>query len=72
MQSFRFHRNDNVKTIVRLLIFDIFFQKVLMFFDNYTIVLPTKTHWMGEFMKRFILEHSDEEFYTATSGIQGG
>ncbi len=40
-----------------------------MFFDNYAIALPTKTHWTGEFMKRFILEYSDEEFYTSTSGI---
>ena len=27
------------------------------------------THPAGEFMKRFIIEQSDEEFYTSYSGI---
>ena len=33
------------------------------------MVLFIKTHLAGEFMKRFIIEQSDEEFYTSHSGI---
>jgi hypothetical protein len=30
---------------------------------------PSKSHPAGEFMKRFIIEQSDEEFYTSHSGL---
>ena len=40
-----------------------------MFFDNYAILLRNKTHPAGESMKRFIIEQSDEEFYTSHSGL---
>jgi hypothetical protein len=40
-----------------------------MFFDNYAILLCNKTHPAGESMKRFIIEQSDEEFYTSHSGL---
>lgn len=40
-----------------------------MFFDNLAILLFKKTHPAGEFMKRFIIEQSDEEFYTSHSGL---
>ena len=40
-----------------------------MFFDKYAIQLHEKTHLAGEFMKRFVIEQSDDEFYTTHAGL---
>src|SRR5476651_1293702 len=40
-----------------------------MFFDNFAILLPTKTHLAGEIMQRFQIEISKDESYTSHSGV---
>jgi hypothetical protein len=40
-----------------------------MFFDISANILPTKTHLAGEFMKRFVIEQSEDEFYTTHAGL---
>ena len=40
-----------------------------MFFDIYAIFLHAKTHLAGEFMKRFVIEQSEDEFYTTHAGL---
>ena len=40
-----------------------------MFFDINAIVLSAKAHLSGEFMKRFVIEQSEDEFYTTHAGL---
>src|ERR1035437_8489695 len=41
----------------------------MMFFDISAIIVCTKTHLAGEFMKRFFIEQSEDEFYTTHAGV---
>ena len=41
----------------------------LLFFDISVIIPYTKTHLAGEFMKRFVIEQSEDEFYTTHAGL---
>lgn len=40
-----------------------------MFLGIFVTILRTKTHLSGEFMKRFVIEQSEDEFYTTHAGL---